>query len=60
LNARPLVLNRFLKTRQQRIGVFTRDQRRLDNAIIRLDTLEEFLRGLLQKPCHIDEYTLEN
>ena len=49
----------MFRFRQQRIGVYTSDQRRLDNAIVRLDRLEDLLREFLNRPYHIDEYAID-
>jgi hypothetical protein len=49
----------FLKTRQERIGVFTQDQRRIDNAVVCLDDLEWLLRKFLGDPYGLDEYAIE-
>ena len=48
----------FWKSRQERIGVFTKDQRRVENAIVCLDNLEELLKRLLKAPYKLDEYAI--
>jgi hypothetical protein len=43
---------------QRRIGVFTRDRRRLENAIVCLNEVEYLLKKLLRDPYGIDEYAI--
>jgi hypothetical protein len=43
---------------QKRIGVFTRDRRRLENAIVCLNELERLLKTFLRNPYSIDEYQI--
>jgi hypothetical protein len=43
---------------QKRIGVFTPDRRRLENAIVCLNELERLLKTFLRNPYRIDEYQI--
>jgi hypothetical protein len=43
---------------QKRIGVFTRDRRRLENAIVCLNALESLLKKFLRDPYSLDEYAI--
>jgi len=49
----------FWKSRQERIGVFTPDRRRIENAIVRLNELEELLKEFLREPYRLDEDAIE-
>jgi hypothetical protein len=48
----------FWTSRQKRIGVFTRDQRRLENAIVCLNELEYLLNKYLKDAYRLDEYAI--
>lgn len=48
----------FWTSRQKRIGVFTRDQRRLENAIVCLNELEYLLKKYLKDAYRLDEYAI--
>jgi hypothetical protein len=48
----------FWTSWQRRIGVFTRDRRRLENAIVCLDDLEALLKKFLKYPYSLDEYEI--
>lgn len=48
----------FWMSRQKRIGVFTRDWRRLENAIVCLNELEYLLKKFLKNPYSLDEYAI--
>jgi hypothetical protein len=42
-----------------RIGVYTSDRRRLENAIVELDKLESLLKQFSKGPYKIDEYAID-
>jgi hypothetical protein len=48
----------FWTSWQKRIGVFTRDRRRLENAIVCLNELEYLLKKFLRNPYSLDEFAI--